>query len=219
MTDDIMKKRGGISPDRLKLHAEMEPFKTIGEDGKPHWDVNTAKEKSEYVREFYDQFIKTYCQEDWWPSTCSFRFLSLLYHLDEQIQKGYLRMLDSENRIVDYARIKDELGNIENFNQVCDEIRDLIEKGEDFKNHSRRLQMRYHLYPHKKERHPENWITIKEVWDWIAENYKRLSPRELEALRNCESLRPWSEDEKRLCKEAQAKNRAQEKIRRAAISA
>jgi len=214
MTDDIMKKRGGISPDRLKLHVEMEAFKTIGEDGKPHWDVNTAKEKSEYVREFYDQFIEKYCQLEG-----SFRFLSLLCHLDKQIQKGYLRMLDSENRIVDYARIKDELGNIENFNQVCDEIRSRIEKGEDFKNHSRRLQMRYHLYPHKKEKHPENWITIKEVWDWIAEDTKELSPGELEALRNCESLRPWSEDEKRLCKMAQAKNGLQEKVQRAAISA
>jgi len=204
--DRPIKQGGGINlADRIIYSICEAGYRTKRKNGKMVFDCKEAIRKDPLVWKFYKGNAEG--------------LASRLRQVSESLEKhaeDYLKTTEGSRSL---WRYQDLFGNVESFNALSDEIRSRIEKGEDFKNHSRRLQMRYHLYPHKKEKHPENWITIKEVWDWIAEDTKELSPGELEALRNCESLRPWSEDEKRLCKMAQAKNRAQEKIRRAAISA
>ncbi len=185
MADNIRKKRRKqrkISVGFRKVHAEMEPFKTIGEDGKPQWDVEAACKNSLFIKEFlrrwrYLRFAT--------PAERYWRFRGLLYKLDERIQKGYLRKLDSENRLVDYVRIKDEFWIIENFNRVCDELRALIESGEGLRTHSRKLQRKYRL------RLP----AVKDMWDWIASDYKSMT-----------------EDERRLLKEERAAQGAREKL-------
>jgi len=142
MADDIKRKRRvkrKISAGHRKVHAEMEPFKTIGKDGKPKWDVEAAEKNNQFIKKFLRRYsLFSDKRERYW------RFRGLLYKLEEQIQKGYLRVFDFENRLMDYARIKDEFGNIKKLNQACDEIRDLIEAGAEPKKHSRRLERKYH---------------------------------------------------------------------------
>jgi hypothetical protein len=212
----------GMSPKLLRLHKEFEPFRKANGSG---WDFDRAVEESPACRNFYYEyceFLKSKLKQDNYDAipTARFvdrlpwRFIGLLQNVDRDIKKGYLRVLEPEDYPGGYIRKKDVLGNVSGFNALFDEVRGLIESGEKYEDHKRELWGKYHSR--------FNWkslLAIKETWDWIAEDTKELSPGELEALRNCESLRPWSEDENRLCKIAQAKSRDQEKIRRAAISA
>lgn len=111
--------------------------------------------------------------------------------------------------VVQFNRV---LGNVfgeVGFENLAKEVRRLALAGENLEDHSRDLCRKYRL--------PVD--CIKEQWDEDQEYFEKLPAQEIEALRNQKYLKPLTRKEKQFWREFQAKNRDQEKIRRAAISA
>ena len=107
--------------------------------------------------------------------------------------------------------IRQALGNVfgaGGFNALAKEVWRLALAGKGLKNRSA-LCKKYHL--------PVD--CIKEQWDEDQEYFEKLPAQEIEALRNQKYLKPLPWKVRQYWEELQAKNRAQEKIRRAAISA
>ena len=102
----------------------------------------------------------------------------MLYKVERQIKKGYLQIIDPEGHPRAYIRAKDVLGNIRGYNNLAEEIENLIIRSEDFNSHSLRLQRKYHQ---KKE-------IIKDLWDWIAKDYEGMIPAEQKQAREVNRL-------------------------------
>lgn len=173
-----------MSPRLLRLHKEFEPFKKPDGSG---WDLDRALEESPACSNLYNKFLESrdgnYPQETW-------RFIGLLHNVDRDIKKGHLRVLEPENYRRGYISKKVVFGNVSGFNALFDEVRGLIESGEKYEDHKRELWGKYHSRFNLK-----SLLAIKEVWDWIAEDYKSMT-----------------EDERRLLKEARAVQKAREKL-------
>lgn len=91
----------------------------------------------------------------------------VIHRVNRAIKRGYIRMINSKGYIRGYIGEKEIFGNIKGkkgYNSLFGEARELIEKGENFESHSRRLQQEYHL--------PAE--IIKDLWNWIPLEEKRI---------------------------------------------
>ena len=84
--------------------------------------------------------------------------------VDRAIQERYIRIIEPTDHPEGYVRTKDIFDNIERFNRLCNEIRNLIENGEELKDRSKRLQRKYHQYKR----------IITDLWDWISLEKERI---------------------------------------------
>jgi len=118
---------------------------------------------------------------------------------------------EKREKIEGEKKARAALGNVDGkggFNNLAKEIWRLALAGKGLKHRSA-LCKKYHL--------PVD--CIKEQWGQEEEYLGKLPAQEIEALRNQKYLKPLTRKERQFWKEFQAKNQAQEKIRRAAISA
>ena len=154
-----------MSPRLLRLHKEMKPFKKSDGLG---WDLNAALKKSPAVQKLYDKFERS--TDDPQPR---WKFLGLLHNIDRDIKKGYLRVLEPENYPMGYISKKAIFWNVSGWNAFCDETIDLVGRGEKWEKHKRRLWSKYHSRFQLK-----SCSEIKEVWDWISNDFKDPSEQE-----------------------------------------
>jgi len=96
----------------------------------------------------------------------------MVYKVNRAIheEEKYLRITNPKNHPMGYRAKKEIFGNVEGeigYESLWDEIRGLIEKGENPKDHSRRLQRKYNQ---KKK-------IIEDLWDWISLEEKRIEER------------------------------------------
>ena len=111
--------------------------------------------------------------------------------------------------VVQFNRVLGNVFSERGFENLAKEVWRLALAGENLEDHSRDLCRKYRL--------PVD--CIKEQWDEDQEYFEKLPAQEIEALRNQKYLKPLPWKVRQYWEELQAKNRAQEKIRRAAISA
>lgn len=151
--------KGGISPYNLMVHKIMnQKYKTKKKGKRIVYDIQTALEKNELVKKYYkDRAIE---------------LADMLHKVDKAIQERYIRIIEPTDHPEGYVRTKDIFNNIERFNRLCNEIRNLIENGEELIDHSRRLQREYHQYKR----------TIKDLWDWISLEKERIKKKIREGL-------------------------------------
>lgn len=140
----------------------------------------------------------------------------VLHRVDRDVKRGYIRMADSKNHLRGYIGAREIFGNIKGkkgYNFLFDEIRELIEKGENFKDHSRRLQWEYHK---SKE-------IIEDLWNWISKDYKELtnikrknqiSKKETSQLRDLRKFFKNTKPSEERTKESQAQEITEEEYKR-----
>ncbi len=149
MTVTMTKGKGGISSYNLMVYKIMnQKYKTKKKGDKIVHDIQRALKEDEIVKKYYkDRPIE---------------LADMLYKVDMAIKERYIRIIEPEDHPEGYVRTIDIFGNIESFNRLYDEIRDLIEKGKNLKDHSRRLQRKYNL----------PMIIIKDSWNFISKDYE-----------------------------------------------
>lgn len=142
--------KGGISSYNLMIHKIMnQKYKTKKKGDKIGYDIQTALDKDELVKKYY-------------KDRSSAEISDMLIKIDKAIKERYIPITEPKDHPEGHVREKDIFGNIESFNRLWDETRELIESGASFKDHSRRLQRKYHQY---KE-------IIKDIWDSTLKDYK-----------------------------------------------
>jgi len=151
VTATMTEGKGGISPYNLMIYKIMnQKYKTKKKGKKIVYDIQTALEKNELVKEYYkDRPIE---------------LADMLHKVDKAIQERYIRRIEPTDHPEGYVRTKDIFDNIERFNRICNEIRKLIENGEELIDHSIRLQRKYHQYKR----------IIKDLWGWISLEEERI---------------------------------------------
>lgn len=100
----------------------------------------------------------------------------LINKLKKAVKKGYLEIIEPEDHPEGYVKsekILDKIGGKRGFNNLCREMRDLIEAGEELKDHSRRIQRYYHLS--KDE--------VEGIWSWISKEYEGMTQEETSQLK------------------------------------
>ncbi len=176
--------KGGISDHNLRIYTLINrKYKTKKKGKKLVYDCKTALKNEELVNKFYE----------YRPEALS----DMLKKTEKLIEKGYIPITGPKNHPNGYKRAKDVFGNIQIFNNLCNRIRNLIEKGENFKNNSLYLQRKFRL---KKE-------PAKDIWDWIHKDYEGMTKEELKQLRK---TRKFFEDQQPL-KEEECNNEIQGK--------
>ncbi|MFC2165618.1 hypothetical protein ACFLT2_11560 [Acidobacteriota bacterium] len=156
---------GGITDYRLEIYKIMKQgYRTKLKGGDFVYNLKGAIRNEELVAKYY--------ADDRWA------LADMLYQVDKLTERTYKKVYDEDDRLIEYVRVKDIFGNIESFNRISDEIRELFEDGEGLKKHSRRLQRKYHL---KKE-------MITETWEMIASEYKDWTEKDFEELREANKL-------------------------------
>ena len=171
MTATMTEGKGGISPYNLIIKKIMnQKYETKKKGDKIVYDIQRALEEDELVKKYYKDLPK--------------ELADMLYKVDMATKERYIRIIEPEDHPEGYVRAKDYIGNIASFNRLCDEIRDLIEKGENIKDHSRELQRKYNA---KKEIIAGS-KDFEGIWNWILKDYKGLTKEEItiveESLKN-----------------------------------
>jgi len=152
VTVSMIEGKGGISPYNLMIYKIMnQKYKTKKKGDKIVYDIQTALKEDELVKRYY-------------KDRSSAELSDMLIKVDKAIKERYIRIIEPEDHPEGFVRTKDIFGNIEGFNRLCDETRELIERGESFKSHSRRLQRKYHQYKG----------IIKDLWNWIFLEDERI---------------------------------------------
>jgi len=180
-----MNKEPGILPTDLKIYWLMQKYRKRNHSpfirGRYCYDIQKAIRNEPLVKEFFSD------QPD--------KLSRMLYKIKRAIAKGYIECEEYEiirnwarspkKNILDTLLSKKKiklidvplepfvkktkvLGNIDINNYIFDEMRSLILKGENLKDHSSRLQRKYNMK--KKD--------ITGVWDYIYEPYKNMSEEE-----------------------------------------
>jgi hypothetical protein len=150
VTVTMTKEKGGISSYNLMIHKIMkQKYKTKKKGDKIVYDIQTALEKDELVKKYY-------------KDRSSAELSDILIKIDKATKERYIRIIEPEDHPEGYVREKDVFGNIDSFNSLWDETRELIERGASFKEYSRRLQRKYHQ--HKE--------IIRDIWDRTLKDYK-----------------------------------------------
>ena len=144
--------KGGISSYNLMIHKIMnQKYKTKKKGDKIVYDIQTALEKDELVKKYY-------------KDRSSAELSDILIKIDKATKERYIRIIEPTDHPEGYVRTKDIFDNIERFNRLCNEIRNLIENGEELKDHSKKLQRKYHQYKR----------IITDLWDWISLEKERI---------------------------------------------
>lgn len=87
--------------------------------------------------------------------------------VDRLVKRGYIRIIEPKDHPRGFVEAEKIFGNINGkrgFNSLCNEIRGLIEKRENFASHARRLQREYH----------QPAEIVRDLWNWIFLEEKRI---------------------------------------------
>ena len=100
----------------------------------------------------------------------------LINRLKKAARKGYLEIIEPKKHPAMYVKsekIFGKMGGKRGFNNLCKEIRNLIETEEELKDHSTRIQRDYHFL--KDE--------VEDIWSWISKEYEGMTKEEISQLR------------------------------------
>lgn len=179
----------GIELYKFMIYRIMQKYRIKNEGnflkGEVVYDHQTARKENPFVSYFYR------------GKKSSKRLAGMLWKIEGQIEEGYLRILDPKNHPKGYIRAKEIFGNVKgkrSFNNLWDEIEDLILNEEDPKRHSRRLQRKFHK-PKEMIFEKEKGVPgSKSLIDVISEPFNKMDPeefrREKELNKSLKSQKP-----------------------------